>query len=278
MPTDRLKGKPVFPCRVTGCSRSAHAESWSPYCNTHRLRLRRYGHPEQSPISNPEIAPYEMQVRSGLQRLTPDQRTRLDERMARAVALLLTGCREPKENKHAKQAAEMLGRTLGSGKVDPKKIVIRLTALVLLWQARPRAFEDDQAFRFIAVRHVRRAGRDYDREYWSEKEGRTRRRLHQAVHTRVMQFAGTYLFDALSPLLAALSHVARQRVELLREEKALMAELDTEIRTRLAYRITETREALAFVRALKRKVAQQDAPLTCAYTCQERAVGGTALD
>src|ERR1700757_1329611 len=73
-------------CRAPGCA-SETSSRYSPYCNTHRGRLRRQGAVDQQAVTKTELASYQRLVQARIER-NPDSAAlgRLDDVWMRIVA------------------------------------------------------------------------------------------------------------------------------------------------------------------------------------------------
>jgi len=143
-------------CRAPGCAAETSSR-YSPYCNTHRGRLRRQGAVDQQTVTKKELASYVRLVRARIEK-NPDNPAweRLDDVWTRVVARAkdIVAQRGGVRIRHEYIAAREVV-TLGEN-VPPRDVVVCTLAMFVLWEMDQRRFRTDDAFRTQLARRVRR--------------------------------------------------------------------------------------------------------------------------
>jgi hypothetical protein len=164
-------------CRVPGCC--GEASRWGAYCNAHKIRDRRHGHPEQETITKANLAPYVATVRK---RIKKNDTSELWPLLAEKWEKTLTDCR--------RYLADVVGRGIPhqwtrreacqellklSQHVEVKEIIETALAVFLLAEMEPRQFKSDRGFTFQLVRRVRGLAEVNAGMWFDHTSGRTKR-------------------------------------------------------------------------------------------------------
>ncbi len=143
-------------CRALGCAAETSSR-YSPYCNTHRGRLRRQGAVNQQSVTKSELAFYVRLVKARIEK-NPDSPAweRLDDVWMRVVAHAkdMVAQRGGVRIRHEYIAAREVA-TLGDT-VPAREVVVCVLAMFVMWEMDPRRFRTDDAFRTQLARRVRR--------------------------------------------------------------------------------------------------------------------------
>lgn len=154
--TTRQPYKP--PCAVRGCDNPRYGHG--AHCNAHYKKLKRYGHPEQSPVSHHELKPYAEEVRRFFDE-RPDTAGwvplgALIETVAGRIRGELTAMmRRGACSRWRRQALRELANLLEDESVSVVAIVSTIGGLYLLQERRPLRFRDEDAFRCHLTRRLR---------------------------------------------------------------------------------------------------------------------------
>jgi hypothetical protein len=143
-------------CAASGCSSPASSR-YGRYCDHHRARFRRHGHPEQQSIRGADLAPYLQLVQKRIDK-NPESPawSQLAERwllvlgQARAVRSLWE--KGKPGNRYARLAANEVERLALS--VDALRVIKTCIATFMLRDFDPRRFKSENAFRTQLVRRV----------------------------------------------------------------------------------------------------------------------------
>jgi hypothetical protein len=143
-------------CRAPGCATETSSR-YSPYCNTHRGRLRRQGAVDQQTVTKKELAFYTKLVQARIDK-NPNSPAweRLDDVWTRVVAhaKVIVARRGEARIRHEYIAAREVV-TLGDT-VPPREVVACALAMFAMWEMDQRRFRTDDAFRTQLARRVRR--------------------------------------------------------------------------------------------------------------------------
>lgn len=158
----RLPVKDYLRCSVTGCPKLRSKGAASYYCNEHRERFKRWGHPQQRPLLPRRVKRAEIEVRAFLRRYYhEDRRLKLRAHITDAhrgwqatLSDVVNGHREESRNRFVVEGSRRLLRVLVD--TEPEVLWTRLTALWLIQQQEPSLFKDDAAFRTIMQYEVRK--------------------------------------------------------------------------------------------------------------------------
>jgi hypothetical protein len=216
------------PCRSVGCTALRSTNTYSPWCQSCRLRLARYGHPMQTSVTAYELAPYLRTVkacwsRNGDSRVWPV----LHERWHRLVNHAATVAAEREAGKATfrpeAMACEML---LQVARTAPAERVIEvMLAVSLMHTMQPRRFKDQRAFAFILVRRLRHLAPMARASYWSQKEQRVMK-VYREAPPKAAAILGQWLVDAFAAAGALIAESEARRVAAPAvERQALIAAL-----------------------------------------------------
>ncbi|MTK63866.1 MAG: hypothetical protein F8N15_04915 [Methanobacterium sp.] len=164
-------------CRIPGCC--GGASRWGAYCNAHKIRDRRHGHPEQETITKAILAPYVARVRK---RIDKNDTSELWGLLEQKWSDTLADCRcylsdvVDQGVPLTKTKRGACGELLKVAQcVAPKDVVETALAMYLLAEMEPRRFKSDRAFLFQLVRRVRGLAEVNAGEWYDHRSGRTKR-------------------------------------------------------------------------------------------------------
>lgn len=184
-------------CRIPDCCNST--SQWGAYCNAHKSRDRRHGHPLQETITAADLAPFVKAIRTRRLR-NPDadawrilaaRWTVMQDYCQGTVDVYLSGV--PAKGHHVQAARELL--TLAQH-VDPIEAIDVVMAMYLLQDVRPRAFKSDVAFVHQIVRRVRGLTEVNAGTWFDHSTGRLKR-VYRELSPRVCVEMGALLVQAL---------------------------------------------------------------------------------
>lgn len=183
-------------CRIPACCNSA--SRWGVYCNAHKSRNRRHGHPLQETVTAAELAPFVKAVTARRARNPDSEAWRiLDARWSALLELCqrhvdgyLAGV--PAQRHQVQAAKELL--TL-SKHVEATEATNVVMAMYLLHNARPRAFKSDVAFVHQIVRRVRSLAEVSLGTWFDRPTGRIRR-VYRDLAPRTTAEIGSMLVKA----------------------------------------------------------------------------------
>lgn len=179
-------------CRIPSCS--GRTSRWGIYCNAHKARNRRHGHPLQETITAAALAPFAKVVSARRDRNPHSEAWRiLDDRWAvltgwcqRCVDGYLAGI--PTQQHHVQAAKELL---TVSQQVEAHRVIDTVMAMYLLHHARPRSFKSDVAFVHQIVRRVRGLADVNAGSWFDPSTGRTKRVYHDLSPRAAVEMGAT---------------------------------------------------------------------------------------
>jgi len=197
-------------CQSPGCR--SRATGHSRYCNSHRSRRRRHGHPLQQTITAARVQPYVAHVRNWVARQRrQDIWDAMEGAWAAAVERARATLAEYRSGRaslrHEVQACEDIVRV---AEATPKRrIVETVVAMAVMLETEPRAFRSDDALRCQVARRFRGLSDVHCGSYWNNREGRVKR-----VYRDPKPKAG----EALGQIL--MQHLGSAGPQIVRSEEA----------------------------------------------------------
>lgn len=194
-------------CSVSGCGRRTTGHSR--YCNSHKTRSRRHGHPKQGAVTKAELKPYRKAVAEWMD--VGDRWSKVLPvwdglvRWAHGVrAVRLSG--KPMCRFTADMAAEVLHV---AADVEAKDVVEVVAGMCLMEEGDRRRFRSDDAFRVQVARRFRGLTETNAGCYWDQAEGRMKR-VYRDPSPRVSVMLGQVLVERLG-VVGVYVHRARER-------------------------------------------------------------------
>ena len=136
-------------CRAPGCAAETSSQ-YSPFCNTHRGRLRRQGAVDQRAVTKTELASYQRLVQARIDR-NPDSHAwgRLDDAWLHVIAHAKGILAAEKQGRAGVRHERLAAReviTLGDA-VPAREVIVCTLAMFVMSEMEPRKFRSDDAFR-----------------------------------------------------------------------------------------------------------------------------------
>jgi hypothetical protein len=215
-------------CRAPGCTAETSSR-YSPYCSTHRGRLRRQGDVDQRAVTKTELASYQRLVQARIDR-NPESPAwgHLDDAWLHVVAHakdILAAERQGRVGIRHERVAAREVVTLADA-VPARTVVICTLAMFVMWEIEPRKFRSDDGFRTQVARRVRRLTEANAAHYFDHVAGKGKR-VYRDVAPRAAKVFARWLAEAVG---GAGIHLAR--LELADIEKSKQDRLG--LRTALA--------------------------------------------
>lgn len=205
--------RPSRSCTVAGC-RSPVRSPYSPYCSGHRRTLGRHGHPLQTAIKAPEIAPL-LKLIAQRQAENPDNkafailRDRWGAMVASARATVAAMDAGEAYSRLTVRAASLL---IGVAETAAADAVVRTAlAMVMHAQANPGRYRCDTAVRFELAKKVLRLAPSSCGRTWDHKARVTRTR-HRDIPPKVLQRIAAALMEAFAGPGAQLHAIEQARL------------------------------------------------------------------
>lgn len=194
MPKMQIHGRP---CRVTWCNRPA--TGYGAYCNTHKSRDRKHGHPEQMTITAAALKPSRKIIREWIARRPKDDVWPVLEEAWRQVA------EAARAELRAWERGEpvVLWRRLACESIrnvadtaEPRLVVETILAMAFLLMDQPRVFKSDRAFRIQLARRFRALTDLHCGSWWNETTGKVHR-AYRDFPPRAAEVLGRHLMETI---------------------------------------------------------------------------------
>lgn len=212
-------------CSVEGC-RSAVIARYSPLCQSHRQRLRRFGHPLQ-PTIFPRDLTVHLKVLARRQGDNADSKawTILRHRWSaitqEALAVVSAASAGRPYDARELQAARLLQGLAGA--VDVDLLIRTCMAVVFHRQADPRRYASDRAVLFTMARMALRLNPGAMGRYYDHKTKRSRT-VRLDASPRVLEMVGHKLNASFGGAAAQLWAIEQSRVPAVELERRTLAE------------------------------------------------------
>lgn len=196
-------------CRIPGCC--GKSSKWGAYCNSHKIRDRRHGDPEQETITKAIINPYIKIVRKRLEK-NLELQDALAERWAETLEQsrrYLTDFVErgvPYVRTKREAAEELIKLSLH---VDTREIAETAMAIYVLWDWEPGRFKSDRGFWFQLVRRCRGLAEVNAGSWYDHTSGKTKR-VYRDLSPRTSKVMAEIIGDTFG---AAGLTIARKETE-----------------------------------------------------------------
>ncbi|CAH1656700.1 MULTISPECIES: hypothetical protein [unclassified Chelatococcus] len=184
-------------CRAPGCS-SQTTSRYSPYCTTHRARLRRHGAVDQEAVTKAQLAPYLRQVVRRVEKnksspLWAQLEERWEALQSHARGVLAAYQRGQPMVRYERIAAHAIV-TLGEP-LEPREVIHTVLAMFMMQQDQPHRFPSDAGFRMQLVRRVRGLAEVNAGEWYDHKTGKTKR-VYKDLAPKAAVIIGQWLAEA----------------------------------------------------------------------------------
>lgn len=211
-----------IPCAVPGCAKGAHrthaGRGFSPFCNAHRIRAKRHGHPEQDGVKQSALKPYRQMIKRRVEKNADNQAWPLAAARWNSLVSLAedrAGAydRGKADNTYAVAAAREILKL--APQVSGQDVWQTVAALFLMREFEPRRFKSDDGFVFEVVRIVRNLGHVACGTTYVPTKGRTRP-VYRDPSPETVRILGSILVEAFGAL--GLHLAKHERKEQCREQ------------------------------------------------------------
>jgi hypothetical protein len=186
-------------CKLAGCNGVVRSR-YSPLCQSHRQRLRRFGDPRQA-TPYPRDFKRHLSLIEQRQKANPDNRAWaiLRARWTQMVDLAIGQLRaiqagEPFHTLHLETATALQGI---AGAADADLVVRTVMAVVFLRLSNPRAFVSDRAETFVLARMALRLDPSSTGRYWDPKTKKSKT-VRRDFSPRFLEHLGEQLREAFA--------------------------------------------------------------------------------
>ncbi|MBA4144076.1 MAG: hypothetical protein H0X43_14185 [Nitrosospira sp.] len=206
-------------CKLAGCG--FPVSGFSGYCEPHKRRNRRHGHPEQTPVGAHELEPFRKRARARIKKNRDNPTWNI--LCARWEALIeiakaeetryLTGA------PHNRFAAEAWFEVVKIGANSSSMEVIEVALAVYLLQVEnPRRFKSDNAFGAQLARRVRTLAPTSVGSYY-DHETRKAKSVYRDARPKTTVILARILQDTFGVAGLTVAHLERHEMNKLRNEK-----------------------------------------------------------
>lgn len=200
-------------CTVQGC-RSSVRSPWSPICPKHRKALGRHGHPLQTAIKAPEVAPFvkliaKRQADNANNEAWAILRRRWSLMVEAAQAISASVSAGNPYVREEAQAAQLLLTVAGAADADA--VARAAMSVGMHAQADPKRYRSDGAVVYQMARKVLRLAPQSIGRYWCNKT-RTSRTVRRDIPPRVLHRIAVRLNEAYGGAAAQLWAIEQARV------------------------------------------------------------------
>lgn len=217
-------------CEISGCGGAV--SGFSRYCEPHKRRNRRHGHPNQLALTAHELEPFRKRVRARIEK-NRDNPTwnmlcirweALIEIAKAEEARYLTGA------VHNRYEAEAWFNLIKIGRSTSAMKVIEVALAVYLLQVeRPHQFKSDNAFGAQLVRRVRSLAPINVGSYYDHQARKTQS-VYRDGKPRTTAILARILQDTFGVAGLTVAHLERHEIDKLRNEKQALYDALGELR------------------------------------------------
>lgn len=198
-------------CTAPACSRETSA--WGRYCNTHKSRARRHGHPLQQAVTKGELRPYLTAVDAVVDRNTDSPLWELagqrwDALVRHCQATVAAYWAGKPMRRWDRLAAEEIVKL--AEHVDAQVVLRMVCAVYLLQERDPRRFRSDDAFRHQLVRRCRGLT-DVNAGTWFDNATGRVKRAYRDLAPKAALAMGGMLAEVLGPVGTKIAQLDRDR-------------------------------------------------------------------
>lgn len=217
-------------CRVPGCDH--RTSGWAAYCNAHKTRDRRHGHPLQDAVTKAELSGYTRLVQNRTAK-NPDSPAwdRIAVRWHGLVdhcrgIVAMYGARRAVHRYHLQAAQEIIKI---AEDVEPQEAVETALAMVMMYDLDPRRFRSDQAFRVQFVRRMRGLT-DLNCGSWFDHTTGKVKKAYRDLPPKAAKIMASLLMETFGMVGLMLARLEKEQEAEDREEKKKLTEALKELR------------------------------------------------
>ena len=218
-------------CDVSGCN--GRAGTYSRFCNAHKARNRRHGHPGQYGMTKADLKPYLGTVRDRIAKNASNAAwSHFEARWAALVDDCKARLAEHEQGRpyvrHARQAALEIVK-IAQDEVQARTVLETVIALYLMADQDERRFRSDRAFLHQVVRRVRALTERNVGQYYDHQAGR-RKRVYREFPPQAALVMGQWINEALGVAGLKVAKLERQEAEAKLEERRALSEALADLR------------------------------------------------
>jgi hypothetical protein len=185
-------------CRAPGCAAETSSR-YSPYCSTHRGRLRRQGAVDQQAVTKAELARCGRLVQARIAK-NPNSPgwSRLDDAWMHVVGHAKSIIAAEKQGKAGYRPERIAAREVVTlaDEASPREVVVCTLAMFVMLEMEPRRFRSDDAFRVQLARRVRRLT-EANASFYFDPVADKGKRVYRDLPPRAARLFASWLAEAL---------------------------------------------------------------------------------
>ncbi len=217
-------------CRIQGCA--LPVSGFSSYCEAHKKRNRRHGHPTQLPVTARELQPFRKRVKARIEKNRGNNTwnmlaTRWEALIKIAKAEEITYLAGVTHNRYEREAWFNVVK-IGIS-VSAMEVIEVALAMYLLQEESSQRFESDTAFGGQLTRRVRTLAPVNVASYHDSK-ARKVKRVYRDAKPRTTSILARILQDTFGVAGLTVAHLERYELDKLRKEKQAFFEALEELR------------------------------------------------
>lgn len=218
-------------CRIPGCGQPA--EGFGHYCNTHKSRERRHGHPRQDAITKTMLKPF---FRSVTLRREANPEASAWVKMEAQWLALADQCRAAYGAYLRGTGASIRPKRIAcqeitkvANAVEGREVVDIVLAMFLLRDQQPHRFRSDDAFVYQVVRRFRGLT-DMNCGVWFDANAGREKRAYREMPPQVVEIMGRLIVEALGSAGLYLAKLERRDEAAQRQRAVELAQAMEELR------------------------------------------------
>ncbi len=202
-----------------GCS--SPVMGFSTYCDSHRRRNRRHGHPDQRAITVRELEPFRKRVKVRIEKNKSNPAWQLLQDRWRAVAEIAKARLTRLQNgaPHSRYEREAWTNIVKlAASAEPLDIIEVVLAMYLMQEEYPHLFRSDQAFGGQLVRRVRSLAPISMACYYDHKSGKPKR-VYRDLKPGTIAILAKLLQETFGVAGLTVTRLEREEMEKLHTER-----------------------------------------------------------
>ena len=188
-------------CTATGCDRPR--VGYSRFCDAHRQRDKRHGHPEQRAVLKSDVKPFAEEITDWID--TQPNAGEIWASLESVWSAVITGARAEIAKKETGKSyirwhvEACYGITRVAGDVNPREVIATILGMVAVQEIRPFIFRSDRAFLIQLSRRVMGLTESHAGRWRDYQTGRTKL-VYRVPSPRSAVWLGRSLMESLGGL------------------------------------------------------------------------------
>ncbi len=206
-------------CRAQGCHQPV--SGYSAYCEPHKRRNRRHGHPTQLGVTSSELEPFRTRVRARIEKNKGNPTWPLLQARWKALVEIAKAEEARYQTGVAHNCYERdawFNVVKISANVDSIEVIEVVLAMYLLQEENPRRFKSDRAFREQLVRRTRGLAPANVGSHYNHKTGKVKK-VYRDAKPKTTAILARALQETFGVAGLTVAHLERYELDKLRKEK-----------------------------------------------------------